>query len=79
VEKRVPAGEEVALKFNEIADKAMNLMAELQLLDMETQKFLEDEAERLGLKDIAESYDFGTNEFILKDVSDTGGAQGPSE
>ena len=63
MESRIPAGEETAKKFKEIANKAVELIAELQVMDIETQKLLESEAERLGIKDVVEAYDFTSNEY----------------
>ena len=65
MENRIPAGDETAEQFKEIADKALELIAELQVMDIETQKLLESEAERLGIKEIVEAFDFTTNEFII--------------
>lgn len=65
-EARIPSGEAVAKRCKEIANRALELMAEFQVLDMEINQMLNSEAARLGLTDIAESYDFSTNEFVLK-------------
>ena len=64
---RIPAGEETSAKFKEIAAKALELMAELQLLDIETQRLLETEADRLGIAELVEAYDFTSNEYLLKE------------
>lgn len=72
---RIPATEDTVKQLNDLATKAVELIAGLQLLDTEAQVILEQGAKELGIVELANGYDFVTNEYVIEDISDMGGVE----
>ncbi len=67
----VPASTEVTKRLEDIKNRTIEVLAEFHLLEMETQKVLTEESQRLGIQDVVESFNFQTSEFVIKESDST--------
>lgn len=65
---KVPADKETVKKLEALRDRALKLVAELQIIEMETRKIVEDGAAELGIAAVVQAYDFNTQEYIVGDA-----------
>jgi len=66
METRIAASDTTKVNLNAIGNRSLELIAELQVLELQLKAILQEEIQKLGIGEYVKSYDFNTHEFIVK-------------